>query len=476
MGSSGVAVERLANKDVAGGYTSYDAALRLEQSLYIRRRLQQGIFGDIFYQQGRPVVCLSSDDGPGVDYSVLWPIIRQNNLPWTCNVCIGPNAGGGPSVGIATGGNLTWAQIKEMRDYGVEFACHSRTHVDPTTAGGVANFVDETVNAAADLRATVGNSTALAPDGQPIQLNVDAFVQPGTWTGSYNFDAASKIDPPSVLGSHLRSQFALVTAYVADNTATNDSIGALPAPRVYGVYRGSGGLYWETGTTAQIQQVVRRAIGKNGLVSLYGHIAHIDQATYRTSAELTTTLQWLAAQRDAGNIELMTLTAAHFARPSVYGRINLLGDGDFHLETVAGAYDGNGGWILGGGTPTVTLNAAPGATNSMKVSTSSDDFHVELPAQSLRNLRIEFDARRGTAGTAAVARLIVRGLAGASIVQDVQYQTGSSSGPNWGALTDNWQHFVCQFCIDPRATSLRFWPYLSGTGPVEYGNLKVYKQ
>lgn len=67
---------------------------------------------------------ITIDDGYNVAYSVAWPILKKLGYPFTIFVYT-DYIRGGPKSG---GGSLSWEQLAEMRDEGVEIGSHSASH------------------------------------------------------------------------------------------------------------------------------------------------------------------------------------------------------------------------------------------------------------------------------------------------------------------------------------------------------------
>lgn len=63
---------------------------------------------------------ITIDDGYVSSYEVAWPILKKFNYPFTMFVYVQFVGSGGKSV--------TWDQLAEMRDDGVDIGCHSYTH------------------------------------------------------------------------------------------------------------------------------------------------------------------------------------------------------------------------------------------------------------------------------------------------------------------------------------------------------------
>jgi peptidoglycan/xylan/chitin deacetylase (PgdA/CDA1 family) len=455
-------VERALPSSVVTGSGAGALALdRRDQQALLHDRQHEVAFGGIKVKTGRGIVCFCLDDSHIQDYEILWPIAQPLNIPLTIAVYY--------NMVAKPGEGLTWANLKTMRDQGCEIACHSRTHTDPTTNGGLSNFIDETI--------TVANELALAPLGTGENYNVDAFVQPGTWTGAYNFTTAASIDPPvAAVGQYFLSRYSLVTAYISEdeNAASLYRVHNVPAYRRLGVGRSND---FTALTVAEAKKYVQKAEALGGMVCLYSHSFKINEAGWRTTAEVKELFEWIAGERNAGRIEIMSMTAAYHAQFDPNGRVNLISDGDFHLETPGTL--GEGGEIPGWeatGKPTINAAAGLGGTNSLTIHTAEDVVRIFRAARPLRCVRVEFDARRAEAAVAAKARVIVRGINGEATHTNVEWTSGGGIGPKWAALTANWQTFAMQVTLDPRSDTFMLWPFYSAEGPVEYANFKVYKQ
>lgn len=68
----------------------------------------------------RKAVVITFDDGYENNYTAAFPVLRKYQFPATIFIC---------SDFVGQPGYLTWAQIKEMKAYNIDFGCHTRTHV-----------------------------------------------------------------------------------------------------------------------------------------------------------------------------------------------------------------------------------------------------------------------------------------------------------------------------------------------------------
>ena len=72
-------------------------------------------------------VIITLDDGWITQYTVAWPILKKYEFPFTMFVY---TEGLRPGGHFAGGGMMSWDQLAEMRDAGVDIQAHSATHQD----------------------------------------------------------------------------------------------------------------------------------------------------------------------------------------------------------------------------------------------------------------------------------------------------------------------------------------------------------
>lgn len=71
-------------------------------------------------------VVITLDDGWVSGYTDAWPILKKYNFPFTMFIYT-DYVRGGPKSG---GKSMTWEQLEEMRDAGIDIECHTTTHSD----------------------------------------------------------------------------------------------------------------------------------------------------------------------------------------------------------------------------------------------------------------------------------------------------------------------------------------------------------
>src|SRR4029453_11903960 len=69
---------------------------------------------------------ITFDDGWKSQYEVAWPIMKKFNYPFTMFIYTEGVRGGA----LGGGGAITWEQLADMRDNGVDIQAHSATHQD----------------------------------------------------------------------------------------------------------------------------------------------------------------------------------------------------------------------------------------------------------------------------------------------------------------------------------------------------------
>lgn len=74
---------------------------------------------------GQAIIAFTFDDGYKSDYELAYPLLKKYGIKGTSYII-------GKYPDNATPDTLTWAQIKEMYDYGWDFGCHTYSHVNLT--------------------------------------------------------------------------------------------------------------------------------------------------------------------------------------------------------------------------------------------------------------------------------------------------------------------------------------------------------
>jgi peptidoglycan/xylan/chitin deacetylase (PgdA/CDA1 family) len=109
----------------------------------------------------KPII-LTFDDGWSGDYDNGYPILKQHGFVGSYAIVTGFVEGGGPY--------MTWAQIKEMSDAGMEIMSHTVTHID-LGAMDNATDIDQLMQSKSTLETQTGKPVDyfVYPAGEPFR-------------------------------------------------------------------------------------------------------------------------------------------------------------------------------------------------------------------------------------------------------------------------------------------------------------------
>jgi len=385
----------------------------------------EALYAGTTYKRG--IVSLRFDDGRDDDYDVVYPLLAARNLV------------GGFAVSEAKldeADYMTTAEALELQMHGNEIMCHSRNHgADPA---GYTAFLDETATAADDLR-TAG-------------FCINQFIQPGTWTGTYNFTTEEQL--LSREGRLIRNNFAAMSAYMATPESYEMS-NHFGLPRRYRYGQANHSAYAASLATLEdyVDKVSQYGLGYTALF----HPSNFDTADNITTADFTSFLDYVETARDAGLIDVMTPTAQYYATKSPT-KVNLIDDGDFELSAT-------GAWVFWqiiAGAPTV--EAAAGITGNAAKVNSTAYIQQYIGGKNLRSLAIDCWAKSAT-GDAATARVLVRDSTGTELIKAVET-----------AVAGTWTHIFFTVGVRPAMAYVRVALLNNGSGPdVLFDNVQVYK-
>lgn len=264
-----------------------------------RSRLRRG---GVIGTGGATPVALTFDHGYVNFRDKVLPHLRRLGLP--CTSATQPSQmGTGENLGI------TWADLQEWGlNYGVEYAHHAWSHADVPGA---------TTDIAA-LKSALLDSIDTHKVEMP-ELASDAFIMPGVsgtkWEGFNGGNSyESWFDHPA--GRILTDNFPVISGttsgYAVPMVGGED--------QTWTMYRWS----WDTPSRAdEFMQHVTSLQGTGMGISTFMHPSVLD-ATDRTSeAKLVEVLEWLAAERDAGRVEVLTLSGFAYADTSTSRRLDI---------------------------------------------------------------------------------------------------------------------------------------------------------
>jgi len=236
------------------------------------------------YPAGKGVVSLRFDDGPAIDYTLVFPLLAARGL-------VGGFALPANAVN-KTASDLSLEQIKMMQSAGMEFMCHSLTHSsDPANLAG---FKDETITALAEERI--------------LGINAVSFVQPGTWVGDYAFNSTAFLGSPG--DQILRSYFACYEAYIVPfDSSTGLGRYNLPRSSIYGVEHIAG-----ENPLPELEKWIDQLIseGRGGEVCFHSITLGMG-SPHLSVAEFTMFLDYIQTKLASGELVCLTPTQQLFA-------------------------------------------------------------------------------------------------------------------------------------------------------------------
>ena len=258
--------------------------------------------GGVIGTNGATPVSLSFDHGYVNFRDKVLPHLRRLGLPSTSAFNQG-QLGSGENEGIS------WPQLQEYGlNYGVEFAHHGYSHTDIADASTNVERITNALTSSIDLVKT-----------QMPEVVADAFILPGV--GGTNYDGFNGGAEPESWWTHpagraLMQHFPVVSAKRRGV--------AVPLMRGEDLSFGSDRLGWDTANGADtLKSHIQSLAGTTMGVKCFMHPSQIGLAGKISEAKLVETLEWLAAERDAGRIEVLTVSGFAYADVTSNARMNI---------------------------------------------------------------------------------------------------------------------------------------------------------
>lgn len=245
---------------------------------------------------GRTVIALSFDHGFAKFRDLILPELARLGLPATVAVNT-DTLNTGESAGVSYPQLQAWA-IK----HGIELANHSRSHSDATTDNGI--------------RDAILGSLDLLRENCP-QVTVDAYIMPGVSGTAYNGFGSGETESlwwTHVAGRTILQNHAVVTAAMPGEAVPADGVPVQTVDRA--------SLDYASGATAAESHIARLQ-GTGSVFHVFMHPNRLDTTGYITAARLVQFLEFLAAERAAGRVDVLTVSGAAWADASSSRRANL---------------------------------------------------------------------------------------------------------------------------------------------------------
>lgn len=311
-------------------YTAGYAALAHKVRQDFARRRIGGSIGT----GGKAAVALRFDDGHAAFRDKVLPLVQKYDLP----------SYQATTVTLTEEALVPWGDMQAwyLRD-GVEVANHTRTHAD--SSGNTAIY----------------DNTVLGADYMQTQMPhvlVDVWTMPSV--GGTGFDG---YDDGRYIPNFVDTTAGRVI--MARHSVVNGYAGGRPQPMIGTPTVGQTHLTIDNRPLSEVQFYVKEAQQRGYGLTLMLHPSRLDGTTGRTTAELEEILAWIAAERDAERLLVLSAQGIAWADAGHAHRINFLRNGDFR--------DGLTGWT---NAETYTIEDVQG----MKVATTSTGVPL---AQSL---------------------------------------------------------------------------------------------
>lgn len=280
---------------------------------------------------GKAAIALQFDDYNAAFRDKVLPILREFDIPATMALAVNWVEG---KVNHALAEAVPWPTVQSwVLNDGIEPQGHSWSHGPASTYSSLKKeIIDSADHMEKQMPSTV----------------IDGWSMPGTGGeadpyGGYNGQSIKDFTETTA-GKMLLSRYAFVGARKG---------GYMQPGGGYDLIGQAHGGIGESSSAQEFRDIVEEAIEHGYALTGLHHPGWLDTPGYRTTAELRADIQWLAQQRDAGRIIILTRRALFTVDPSEDYRNNLL-PGGFN-----GALKGWDGWSLNSaGNPSSSGSAA----------------------------------------------------------------------------------------------------------------------
>lgn len=245
---------------------------------------------------GRGVVTLRFDDAHDAMASTVMPLLRQYQLPAYQAVTV---------RNVEENSARTWSQIQALVADGVEVFGHSWTH---QAASGYGNIRKEIIDSAAYM------------EEQMPGIAIEGWVMPGT--GQSGTEAYDGFGPGGTVEAFTDTYAGglILSRYAVPCGSIQGHLMPLTGAPV------TGQVHWtfESATLSETQSMVQQAVATGTGITLMAHPSRFGTSGYMSVADLDALLAWLAAERDAERLLVLTGTGQAFADSSTSERMNVV--------------------------------------------------------------------------------------------------------------------------------------------------------
>ena len=309
---------------------------------------------------GRGVVTLRFDDAHDAMASTVMPLLRQYQLPAYQAVTV---------RNVEENSSRTWAQIQALVQDGVEVFGHSWTH---QAATGQAAIHKEIIESAAYMEA------------QMPGVAIEGWVMPGT--GQSGTEAYDGFGPGGTVEAFTDTYAGqlILSRYAVPCGSIQGHLMPLNGEPV------TGQVHWtfESATLSETQAMVRQAVATGTGITLMAHPSRFGEAGFMSVADLTSLLAWLAAERDAERLLVLTGTGQAFADSSTSERMNVVPRLATGLGWTSTGWTFSAGKASTSGTAGLSYQAAAVGVNNLRGSVLEVTALVNAPTGAVFRMNV----------------------------------------------------------------------------------------
>jgi hypothetical protein len=326
----------------------------------------------------------------------------------------------------------TWADVRtQIFARGGEIWGHSATHSDGISA------YDEIVVSKAEIEAQ--------------GLRVVGYQQPGTTSyATLHTSIAAMNDEP---GRLIRENYGLY-----ETSIQGSSRRAIPTDGCYGYDHVS----IDTRNYAWTKNVIDEAAAYKTGIQLMIHAEGLDQAGKMTTADFTAMVDYLAALRDAGKIEVLSASALAFADPGSTHRPSIVPYGDFEGQ-VTGVIPAP--WADSGAAWNIQTSGGHTGSNFLRVTTGLALCNTQASAYGIDGFPFMIEGWARATTKASQWRVGATSLIGPTNT-NVRNVLGNV------APADGWKFFRVPIGIPLGSALIKVYFGVNSGGPIDFDDLK----
>lgn len=282
---------------------------------------------------GRGVVAIRVDHNMRAMTDIVLPLLADRSIPASqCHFVEEMNPQPHYTGDDSTGSS--WADVQDQAlNHGIEVWSHGWTHTDRSGDG----LTQEIVESRTEL------------ETQIPRVPVTGFIVPGVngnkWDGF-----SDRLSDPRVWNT------TTAGSLIAANYGTADGHGSVLNPLTGRPNYGWTSYFVDSvASAANVISLIDAARDTGTGLILAIHPRIIDNTGQITTATLTEILDHVAAERDAGRLDVLTVSGLLCADPDKPGRHNMIRSRDFSAPAY---WTGRDGWTLADGAATASAGAA----------------------------------------------------------------------------------------------------------------------